>query len=274
MWQNRLSKFLDNPLIFLSFVRARFWYRLVADRRSLSYRAVRFLSASETIEEIVNNDRSIIRVGDGTFGYLSGASIYFNDWQFRYDRKFAKNLERVIAKGQTENILFSYPYRFILDTKADFKKRGAENEWPIWVTAKATLRKYVKPGHTYGDALCFHPRYNPEIDFKLLKQYFLTKNIIIITANVARFKDIQLGKSTTLIEAPGSDAWLNYLELENQALDLVNKNNWSSKEVLFMISAAEAAKIMVYDLTKEGYTAWDTGQFFDLAAKEINALNQ
>lgn len=222
----------------------------------------------------MKNDRSIIRVGDGTFGYLSGASIYFNDWQFRYDRTFAKKLEWVIAEGQEENILFSYPYRFILDSRDDFQKRGAENEWPIWVTAKAKLGKYLKPGRTYGDALCFHPRYNPEIDFAALERYFLSKNVIIITANVVRFKDIQLGKSTTLIEAPSSDAWQSYPQLEQQALDLVKNNGWSSKEVLLMISAAEAAKIMVYDLTKAGYIAWDTGQFFDLAAKEISGLNR
>lgn len=273
MWKNRLRKFLDNPLILFPFLRTRLWYRLVADRRGKGYASVRFLSAPDTMNHIIANNRSLIRAGDGTFGYLSGASIYFSDWRFRYDRRFAAKLKMVLTEGQNEDILFCYPHRFIIASKAEFQSRGAGEEWPIWVNAKATLGQYLRPDWTYGDALCFHPRYNPEMDFTSLKRYLLTKHVIIVTANISRFSAIRLGKSLHFVEAPGSDAWQRYEELERQGLDIVADHNWERKEVLFMISAAEAAKVMVYDLTKAGYTAWDTGQFFDLAAKEIAALS-
>ena len=137
---------------------------------------------------------------------------------------------------------------------------------------KVLLKRYLRADRKYGDATCFHPRYNTALNFRDIKNYLDTKHVIIITSGTERFKDIKLGKSTHFVEGPASDAWQVYETLEQLGLQIVNEHNLSKNEVLFMISAAEAAKVMVYDLTVLGYTAWDTGQFFDLAAKEIAAL--
>jgi hypothetical protein len=170
-------------------------------------------------------------------------------------------------------MLFCYPYQFIKKTRGDFSREGAAAEWPIWVPAKAMLGKFLQKEHTYGEAVCFHPRYNPHIDFAAIRSYLRSKHVVIITSNTERFSDLQLGLSTHFIDGPASDAWRFYTQLEARALALVREKGFSADEVLFMVSAAEAAKVMVYDLAKAGYTAWDTGQFFDLAAKEIAALD-
>ena len=272
MWKQRFRKFLDNPVLVFTFLRTRLYWRQIADTRSQGYANYQFLSGPQTIAAIAEADRSIIRAGDGTFGYLLGSSIYFNNWQFRYNRAFAKKLEAVMKDGQDSNILFCYPHTFAKKTKAEFTAEGIGLEWRIWVPLKVMLKKFLRTDMTYGDAVCFHPKYNPHIDFTAIKNYLNTKHIIIITSNIERFATISLGKSTTLIEGPSSDAWQVYAELTQKGLEVVREKNLPQYEVLFMISAAEAAKVMVYDLTKLGYTAWDTGQFFDLAAKEIAAL--
>ena len=51
------------------------------------------------------------------------------------------------------------------------------------------------------------------------------------------------------------------------------KEFFSQNEILILISMGSAAKVLVYDLMKLNYTAWDTGQFFDLAFKEIKNLS-
>lgn len=272
MWKQRFKKFIDNPILVFTFLRTRLYWRLIADDRSKDYARYQFLSGPETIAAITVTDRSIIRAGDGTFGYLLGSSIYFNNWQFRYNRAFAKKLEVVMKDGQDSNILFCYPHTFAKKTKAEFTAEGIGLERRIWVPLKVMLKKFLRSDKTYGDAVCFHPKYNPNIDFAAIKNYLDTKHIIIITSNIERFADIKLGKSTTLIEGPSSDAWQVYEELTQKGLKAVQEQNLPQPDVLFMISAAEAAKVMVYDLTNLGYTAWDTGQFFDLAAKEIAAL--
>ncbi len=273
MFQQRFKKFLDNPFLIYTFLRIKLYWRQIADKRSAAYTSHRFLSGTETITAITSSDRSIIRAGDGTFGYLLGSSIYFNNWQFRYNRAFAKKLETVMKDGQDNNILFCYPHTFIKKTKTQYEAEGIGAEWNIWIASKVMLRDFLQTGREYGDALSFHPKFNPGIDFVAIKNYLDTKHVVIITSNIERFADIKLGKSTTLIEGPSSDAWQVYEELTQKGLDAVTEKNLPPSEVLFMISAAEAAKVMVYDFTKLGYTAWDTGQFFDMAAKEISALS-
>jgi len=269
MWQKRLYKFLDNPFVLLAYVRAHYTYPKIADRESKDYDEYNFLNNRETIKAITENDRSLIRVGDGTFGYLNGSGIYFNNWRFRYNKSFAHKLKDILINGQEENILFCYPHTFIKKNKGSYTREGAQNEWQIWVLGKVLMRQFLRKDKVYGDALCFHPRYNLGIDFLAIKDYLAAKHVVIITSNTPRFRDIKLGMSTTLIEAPTNDAWRSYERLEKEALETVAAKGLKATEVLFMVSAAEAAKVMVYNLTKAGYTAWDTGQFFDLAAQEI-----
>jgi Glycosyltransferase GT-D fold len=272
MWQHRLKKLIDNPCVIFTFVRTHLYYRFIADTVGTTY-PQSTLNGAETFKAITEKDQSIIRSGDGTVGYLLGASIYFNNWHFRYNRAFARKLRQVLKNPGDTNILFCYPFRFLTKTKADFIKDGIESEWSIWMATKVVVRGWLKPERTYGDAFVFHPRYNPGIDFALLKCYLDTKHVVIITSNTERLKNIKLGRSITLIEGPSSDAWQVYEDLEAKAYTAISKQGWQPSEVLIMVSAAEAAKVMVYDFAKAGYTAWDTGQFFDLAAKEISALS-
>lgn len=273
MWKQRLKKFKDNPLVTLSYLRNRLFYRFIADKTSGAYASkVHFISGAETIAKLIEKDTSLIRIGDGTFGYLMGSSIYFNSWQFVFNRAFNKKLHEALKQGQGGNILFCVPHTFITKSKKQFVEEGIKDEWAIWTAAKVMMQEYLIPGHIYGDATCFHPRYNPNIDFLALKKYLDTKHIIIATSGLERFKDLKLGKSTTLIEAPSSDAWQVYEKLEEAILAKITAEGFAKNEVLIMISAAEAAKVMIYDLSNQGYTAWDTGQFFDLAAKEFALL--
>ncbi len=271
MWSQRFKKLLDNPGLLFSYLRTHTYYRFTADRAGQRY-PTNTLSGAETIHTITTTDTSLIRTGDGTIGYLLGSSIYFNNWQFRYNREFAKKLQHVLAHGYDANILFCYPFRYIHKSRAEFIREGIGAEWPIWIATKVLVRRWLRPNTIYGDSFCFHPRFNPDIDFAAIKQYLDTKHVVIITSNTERFKDITLGRSTTLIEGPSSDAWQVYEALEDQALAAITGHAWQPDEVLIMVSAAEAAKVMVYDFAKSGYTAWDTGQFFDLAAKEISQL--
>jgi hypothetical protein len=272
MWRQRIKKFTDNPLVVFTYARTHLYYRFVADKVAKTY-PTDTLTGGETLRTIIAKDTSIIRTGDGTIGYLLGASIYFNNWHFRYNRAFVKKLRYVLDHGQDTNILFCYPFRFLKKTKAEFVAEGIGEEWSIWIATKVIVRRWLQPKKVYGDAFVFHPRYNSEIDFVAIKNYLDQKHVIIMTSNTERFKDIKLGRSTTLIEGPSSDAWQVYEDLKKQAFSVIKSNNWQTHEVLLMISAAEAAKVMVYDFAKAGYTAWDTGQFFDLAAKEISSLS-
>jgi hypothetical protein len=73
--------------------------------------------------------------------------------------------------------------------------------------------------------------------------------------------------------APSSDAWQKYDEIKKNLLDTISSLRLQKENTLILISLAETAKVLVYEVTLLGYRAWDTGQFFDQASKEIQTLS-
>ena len=132
------------------------------------------------------------------------------------------------------------------------------------------LYKYLQKGRTYGSALLFHLRYNTQFDFQKFSEFLAPRNIIIIVTNSNRFQNCSLGVTTDFIESPQNDAWDAYEEMKQSVLSLVEQKGYKKENVLVLGSASSATKILAWDLQKNhSITSWDTGQFFDLAAKEI-----
>lgn len=267
VWKNRISKFTDNPGALIPFLKKKLYYNFIADKQLPHYRDFKYLSYEETLREIIDNNRSIVRFGDELFDMLQGIGLYYNGWRQKYDKRLAERLKEVIS-SRDPRLLVSFNPEFILHDKAWFKKEGIEDQHHFWTNSKIFLKDYFHKDIVYGSALCFTPRYNKHIDYKKLKEFFSTKNIIIVTSDTARFKDIELGKTTAFLEAPASDAWQSYDTIKASLLSLI-KASGSPQNLLVLVSMGSAAKVLVYDLTQMGYTAWDTGQFFDLAAQEI-----
>jgi hypothetical protein len=199
---------------------------------------------------------------------LHGIGLYYGNWRQKYDSKLEGRLKEIIS-SKDPRILVCFNPEFILKTKAEFKVAGIPNEYQFWTNSKMFLKDYYHKDVIYGSALCFNPKYNTHIDYQKLKTFFLTKNVIIIASNIKRFENIKLGKTTDLIEGPASDAWQHYDEIKDSLFAMIQNKNYDKKDILVLASTSTASKILTYDLTKLGYTSWDTGQFFDLAFKEI-----
>lgn len=271
IWKNRASKFLDNPKAIFPFLRKKVYYNHIADSYIHHYKDVSFLSYQETLDDIILNNKSIVRFGDELFDMLLGIGLYYNNWRQQYDKSLADALKRVL-RSKNPRLLICFNPEFILQTKEEFKKQGIADQYEFWTHSKIFLKDYLHKDQVYGSALCFTPRYNTKLNFQQLKEYFLTKDIVIVTSNTHRFKNISLGKNTFFIEAPESDAWQSYHRIKQDVFTCVEQHSLTKKDTLFLISMGSAAKVLTYELTDSGYTAWDTGQFFDLAYTEIKKL--
>jgi hypothetical protein len=270
IWKQRLQKFIDNPYAISPFLKKRLYYNHIADRYIDYYADFKYLNYSETLQEIIYKQKSVVRFGDELFDMLQGIGLYYGDWRQKYDPELSKRLKDIIS-SRNPNLLICFNPEFILKTKSEFKEAGILDQYQFWTNSKIFLKDYYHPDIVYGSALCFHPRYNKEINFRELKNFFSTKHIYIVTSNITRFQHVKLGTTTTLLEIPASDAWERYDYVKRQLLSLLNTSPDKSK-ILVLVSMASAAKVLVYDLVNLGYTAWDTGQFFDLAYQEIEKL--
>jgi hypothetical protein len=220
----------------------------------------------ETIDDIVDNNKSIVRFGDELINMLQGVGLYYDDWHQKYDKKLARRLKEVL-RCKDERLLIGLHWQFFTKTK----KRLEEDNIPhqIWTNSKVYLREYLDEGRVYGSALCFQPKFNPDLDFDKIVDYFKTKHIVIVTKNTHRFNGVKLGKTTDFIECPENDVWSEYDNLFSEAMKLPPQRGYDNKDVLFLVSLSSAAKVFVLDLLKEDYQGWDTGQFFDLALSYI-----
>ncbi len=272
VWKNRFQKFLDNPKAVIPFFKKRLFYNFIADSQIKYYKDFKYLNYEDTLNYIIDNNKSVVRFGDELFDMLEGIGLYYGNWRQRYNKKLAERMKEVIS-SKNPNLLICFNPELILKTKQEFIKEGIGEQHQFWTNSKMFLKNYYHKDVTYGSALCFNPRYNQNINYSKLKTFFATKNIIIITSNTERFQNINLGKTNNLIESPASDAWQEYDRIKKELLNLIESKGFSKEDTLTLISMGSAAKILVYDLTLMGYVAWDTGQFFDLAFSEIRKLS-
>ncbi|MFH1188277.1 MAG: GT-D fold domain-containing glycosyltransferase [bacterium] len=271
IWKNRLQKFLDNPKALLPFLKKRLHYNRIADKQLPYYKDFKFFDYEHTIDDIITHNKSIVRFGDELFDMLQGIGLYYGNWRQKYSPDLAKRLREVIS-SRDPRILVCFNPEFILKTKEDFEREGIPEQYQFWTNSKIFLKDYYHKDVIYGSALCFTPRYNTRLDFQKLKYFFLKKHIIILTSGIERFRDVALGRTTELLEAPASDAWQKYDMIKESLLSLIGTKGVSKNEILVLVSMGSAAKVLVFDLTQLGYTAWDTGQFFDLAFREIKKI--
>lgn len=266
IWKKRYQKFLDNPKAIIPFAVKRLYYNHIADKQLPAYENFKYLDFNETITEIIENNRSIVRFGDELFDMLQGIGLYYGDWRQKYDPALAKRMEEVI-QSRNPKLLVCFNPHFILKTKEEFEKMGIPDEYYFWTNSKIFLKNYYHPDQVYGNSHCFTEKYNTNIDYDYILNHMSDKHVILMTSNTARFGDFALGKSTDYIEAPKSDAWDEYDRLFKEVLKIATK--YQKDELLILISMGSAAKVMTLDLTEIGYTVWDTGQFFDFAFEKF-----
>jgi len=266
IWSNRLKKFRDYPLAIFPFFRKYLYYNRVADSYIPLYKEVVFLDYQETVDEILYNHKSIVRFGDDVFDLLLGIGLYFNNWRQAYSPSLALRLKEVLA-ANNPNLLVCFNPEFILKTKAEFVAAGIGEQHHFWTHSKVFLKDYIHVGQRYGSALSFQERYNASIPYDKLVQHLKSKHLVIVASNTARFNNQKLGLTTTYIEAPSSDAWDSYDGIMKKVMSTVG--SLPTRDTLVLTSLGPTSKVMVFDLAQAGYTAWDTGQFFDLALQKL-----
>lgn len=269
---DRAKKLIDNPSAFLYFLRRLLYDTFTVDKTVPFYKTLQFLSPKETMDYLLEHNSSVVRLGDGEFALMRGASVYFNGWH----QKFSKGLQEAlfqVASTKSDKIMLCVPGDCLTKTKGDFNEEGKGSEFKYWVNAKVVLRSLLHKDKVYGSPFVFYPNVNTEIDYQKLKNFFLQKNVIIITSGVERFKGIALGKTTTIIEAPSNNGWDSLSDIRKKLVTVVENAGYKNEETLIMVAMGPAAKGFVYELAMKGFVAWDAGQFFDLAYKKIRDLS-
>jgi len=224
-------------------------YNECSDLNILSY--LNILSREETLNEIINNKKSITRFGDGEFSLIfNNKGIGFQ----KFDIEISKRLFDILNSDK-KDLIIAIPRTFKYYQNNDYWKNYIENH-------KYNIIKSLDFNKVYGDAgitrfYWFQNNREEVINYiNKLKLVWDKKDIIIIEGEKTRFginNDLLNNtKSIQRILCPSKNAYEVYDKIYNESLKI-------SKEKLILIALGPTATILAYDLHNAGYQAIDIG---------------
>lgn len=227
----------------------------------LSFRGTKkahFLSVEDTVRECIDQQKSIIRFGDGDFNVMRG-------WGESYQRSYPELTEFLEAIIR-DYVRYPETCPYILCMPGDFlkcsglrilKRRSYLISWP-------PTRRYFKQCFdmpvTYGDAFLFAVEYKD-----LYQQIWHQRNIahiVFVNSDESAYKEFQqtVFCPVSYVPIPSTDAFSSMDIILGEILSKINEKARANTMVL--ISAGPCANVLVYALGARKIRAIDTGHCF------------
>ncbi|MDE7417378.1 MAG: GT-D fold domain-containing protein, partial [Lachnospiraceae bacterium] len=216
----------------------------------------RILSPEETTEYLQKNTVCFCRFGDGEIAIMRGESIAFQ----QYDRELAERLKEIIKKNESGlRIGINYLYFNPVDTVNPYTQK--------FFDSMAMQRKFMINNCNrcveYIDAAVtqlyqIFSDYDFNTHFKKMQSMFEGRDVTVICGrnvmNNIKYNALDVCNSVEFILAPSKNAFSQYSNILEKALR-VKENR------IICVILGPTAKVLVYDLFKEGRIAWDIGHY-------------
>ncbi len=232
------------------------YYVLYSVKRILFGPTVRVMSVDETIDELINTDKSLVRFGDGELLMIRGRDVHF--------QKANPQLEAELAE------ILKYPYDGLMVSVQDIfsgLKLYVPKSIIFWKEHLLFYNKYYRKlcnkNRIYAST-SFSRSYITIQDksqsvrwFGKIKEIWKDKDVVIVegaaTRNGVGNDLLDTAGSVKRIICPSKNAYARFDEIRNECYK-------QSKDVLFLVTLGPAAKQLVRDLYLNGYRAIDIGQ--------------
>lgn len=213
------------------------------------------LSINSTLELILKNNLSVVRFGDGEISLIEGTQLGFQ----KHDEQLSKSLIKTITTNRP-GLLCCIPN--IFGNIDNFSKTSFWFTLHTLLHSGHTWKKLIDKQRIYGDAfitrpyLTFTDKRDSEKSFKLLKEIWKNKNVLLIEGGQSR---IGVGNdllndcaSIERILCPPENAWYSY----NKILEAAEQH---APGKIVLISLGPTAKPLTLDLFEKGFRVIDIG---------------
>lgn len=218
----------------------------------------------ETVDLLLKNPKSFCRFGDGEIDLIEGKDIPFQE----YNHELGIRLKNILAVSN-DSLYVGINYNYFHNTRNMNEYNRFFYLYDV-VRYRARLIPYCNPMTKYI-AAGFNQLYMVMDDFNYddyynkVKDLFLNRELIVFCGHGIldnhKYNVFERCSSIEYVQYPSKNAYNCYKDILNCA-----KNYPKDKILCFILGPT--SKVLVEDLTKEGYMAWDIGHL----AKDYDAF--
>lgn len=239
----------------------RFVKDILAQLDYLLYRAgikkcgIRVHTVRETVDELINTDKSMIRYGDGEITMIRGRSLVLQ----QVEPEITEGLKRML-KYEYDGMIVTIPE--IFGDLSIYRKESRQFWKDHLLFSRKVYEKYCNPDREYYNTSVSRFYYYMADKsgcaalIEDIKRIWKDKDVVIVegerTHNGVGNDLLDGARSVERIIGPGSDAYAKLDEIEACCLEY-------PKDRLFLISLGVAAKFLTERLFLKGRRALDIG---------------
>lgn len=221
------------------------------------------LDYGQTIEKLEKYPKSFCRFGDGEIDLINGKSLPFQ----KYDSRLAEILKRILTQD-SDSMYVGINYNYFHSTKFmnEYNRRfyllhtHSYREFLLKTCLKN--REYIAAG--FNQLYMITENIDLSSYYEKIKDLFKDKEITLFVGKGVidnlKYDVFEQAKSREYIYGPNKDAFSQYDYILDEARKI-------SRNRILCFILGPASKAIVYQLSQEGYLAWDIGHL----AKDYDA---
>lgn len=234
--------------------------------------AVHVEDVDNSISLLGKRGKSVMRWGDGESLILLKGDIYFQ----RYSPELRSRLLEIIKNYNDASPYFlCLPTEFLTCSTESLHalKKGHMSFYQMHKGTRYLYKRFFSKKTIYLSHFLFKGIIQSQFD-RLLDLLSVYKAFVVVKSDsfIVRsfFSTFMEGSDFTTVTIPGKNAFQSYDSILENIIWAVNDFDFHNDEVLILLSAGPCAKVLAYDLSRQGLTSYDVGKFFECWLENIH----
>ena len=223
--------------------------------KGILHNRIQVHTIDETIDELLNTEKSMVRFGDGEIVMIKGVDLMLQ----KASPEIGQGLANILAYPY-DDLIVTIPG--IFDTLSDHRKASRQFWKDHLLFCRKTYEKYCNPGRVYYSTFvsrCYYfgqDRSRCDDWFAKIRKIWENRDIVIVegtkTHNGVGNDLFDSARSIERIICPPRDAYSALPAILEECL-------YYDKDKLFLLSVGVAAKFLALELFQKGYRVLDIG---------------
>jgi hypothetical protein len=205
--------------------------------------------------ELISEGKSIIRLGDGELGLMTGRGVVGTVFTQKPLPLFIKKFKEIISCYTKDSpYILAIPKKYTLYSNEDLKR---ENKLRTWLPFKVMYTLYFQKSIDYADAHMFYrPKFFEEHIIPIISHRIAI--FVINETKVESLKDKPIARSLHFVKTPPSEAGEQYEAIKEKIEKKIEE--LGVEKPLLLFSCGPVGKILLFEFALKGVQGIDVGE--------------